>query len=541
METKPFSMQSPEQIAKFFGGDRNKILEALQSGALRTIIPPPYDSTLALAAVDWSDRTRAAMQAGQAPQQTVFQKMFSPTPPAPMAPAGLGATPEAAQMQAPAPVPEMPAPGMAMGGLTSLPVPDDMFDEPSNGSYAGGGLIAFGPGGSTSGISDLYDDVEYWESGGKQSAVSPKGARGVMQLMPDTMKDPGFGVTPPRDDSEAENRRAGREYLDAMYRRYGDKQVALAAYNWGPGNVDKWLKSGADPKKLPAETRKYIKNIMSNEGELAPSAQAKGNTLYGLPTDLQGNIDLLTSMAPEESEEQLAYREDLKNRLSEESRQQDRKDAFLGTGLAKLSEALGKSTSPTFLGGLAESLGTGASAISESLDAAEKETDAMQREYVALANASRKEKMDLMRMGVDVTGKMAGLAEGIEARNAEIAMKREEMEFEKDQRALDRAAQIEAQKIAAAGRTSDLESTAATIFLGLSESNKQGLLKKDGKPYKFAEEALRVKALHEAAKLLGKDKPPAAGLSPFGPLQPTGGSNSGVDLSQWGQPTEVSQ
>jgi hypothetical protein len=106
----------------------------------------------------------------------------------------------------------------------------------------------------------------------------------------------------------------------------------------------------------------------------------------------------------------------------------------------------------------------------------------------------------------------------------------EELRFRRSEGELDRAAQIEAQKIAAAGKTSDLESTAAIIFNGLLVSNKQGLLKKDGKPYKFADEALRVKAIHEAAKLLGKDKPPVAGLNPFGGQQTTGSQQEVVNL-----------
>lgn len=457
METKPYSLQSPEQIAKDYSGNKQKIAEAMQMGII--------DPTAGTLAGMFIDRMRQAAQVEAAPQQTVAQQVFSaaaPQMPQGMqqgAPMGLGATPEAAmgmpapQMPAPQmPMPEMPMPGMAMGGLASLDVPDGMFDEPDDGGYATGGLVAFARGG----IADLYDDVEYWESGGNQNAVSPKGARGVMQLMPGTMRDPGFGVTPMRDDSEAENRRVGREYLDAMYRRYGDRRVALAAYNWGPGNVDKWLKSGADPKKLPAETRKYISNVLSNEGELAPAAQTKGNTLYGFNTDLQGNIDLLASMAPEEAPEQLEYREDLKQRLSPESRAEAKKDAFYA-GLAKFAERLGKSTSPTFLGGLAESVGAGAGDLAASLKAAEDEARDMQREYVGLANTSRKEKMELMRMGVDVTGNMARLAEGIEARREDAALKREQLKLQRDQ--------LNAEIEAAKAKGMDVEQTILSIFL----------------------------------------------------------------------------
>lgn len=100
------------------------------------------------------------------------------------------------------------------------------------------------------------------ESGGNPNAVSPKGARGLRQIMPATAIDPGFGVRPPRDDSPAENDRAGIEYMAAMKKRYGNTETALIAYNWGPGNADKWIAGGSDFNKLPAETQNYVAKII---------------------------------------------------------------------------------------------------------------------------------------------------------------------------------------------------------------------------------------------------------------------------------------
>jgi hypothetical protein len=118
------------------------------------------------------------------------------------------------------------------------------------------------------GNDDLANKVEWQESRGNQNAVSPKGAFGVMQLMPDTAKDPGFGVqplNPNADNPEEENRRVGRDYLDAMLKRYGgDKEAALVAYNWGPVKADKWV-SGGKTGKLPAETQGYVKNILGSQ------------------------------------------------------------------------------------------------------------------------------------------------------------------------------------------------------------------------------------------------------------------------------------
>ena len=151
METKPYSLQSPEQIAKDYGGNKQRIAEAMQMGIV--------DPTAGTMAGMFIDRMRAAQQQEMAPQPTVAQQVFAPPAPpmgaAPI-PAGLGATPEAAAMAAaapqmmappPPPPPPMGAPGMAAGGLTTLPLPDAMFDEPDVGGYASGGLVAFDRGG----------------------------------------------------------------------------------------------------------------------------------------------------------------------------------------------------------------------------------------------------------------------------------------------------------------------------------------------------------------------------------------------------------
>ena len=96
---------------------------------------------------------------------------------------------------------------------------------------------------------------------GKTLTTSPKGALGEMQVMPKTILDPGFGVAPAKDKSPDEIARVGVDYLQAMKQKYGDTEKALIAYNWGPGSTDKWLAAGADPKKLPAETRTYVERV----------------------------------------------------------------------------------------------------------------------------------------------------------------------------------------------------------------------------------------------------------------------------------------
>jgi hypothetical protein len=86
-----------------------------------------------------------------------------------------------------------------------------------------------------------------------ESARSRAGALGVMQLMPKTAKELGVDPLNPED-----NIRGGVMYLKKMYDKYQDPTLALAAYNAGPGRVDRALKSGRGIEGLPRETQNYV-------------------------------------------------------------------------------------------------------------------------------------------------------------------------------------------------------------------------------------------------------------------------------------------
>ena len=105
------------------------------------------------------------------------------------------------------------------------------------------------------------DNIKTVESGGRPDAVSPKGAEGVMQVMPNTQTNPGFGVAPAKDKSPQELERVGRDYYAAMQNKYGHDTLAAIAYNMGPGKTDAWLQAGGDFNKLPAETQAYIGKV----------------------------------------------------------------------------------------------------------------------------------------------------------------------------------------------------------------------------------------------------------------------------------------
>ena len=62
--------------------------------------------------------------------------------------------------------------------------------------------------------------------------------------------------------SLAENRALGRAYLARMYRRYGNWQDAVAAYNWGPGNLDSWIGAGRAADKLPLAVERYRSRVL---------------------------------------------------------------------------------------------------------------------------------------------------------------------------------------------------------------------------------------------------------------------------------------
>lgn len=108
---------------------------------------------------------------------------------------------------------------------------------------------------------DLFLRLVQAESSFNPDARSPVGAIGLAQLMPGTAADLGVDPTDP-----VQNLRGGARYLRQQIDTFGDTNLALAAYNAGPGNVRKY--GGVPPFR---ETENYIARIMGSSAPTAPT------------------------------------------------------------------------------------------------------------------------------------------------------------------------------------------------------------------------------------------------------------------------------
>lgn len=118
---------------------------------------------------------------------------------------------------------------------------------------------------------DLIKSMISAESSGDTNALSPKGARGLMQLMPSTIKT--LGVINPNDPNE--NILKGTQYMASLLKRFGSPTLALAAYNWGPENVA----ANPDLSKAPQETVDYIKKVSGVDIRAGKTNQSPTNGL----------------------------------------------------------------------------------------------------------------------------------------------------------------------------------------------------------------------------------------------------------------------
>ena len=134
------------------------------------------------------------------------------------------------------------------------------------------------------------------ESGGRQTdstgkiVTSPTGNKGLTQLGDKTAADLGVNSADP-----AQNIDGGIRYYSQLLKKYnGDQNKALAAYNWGPDRVDKWIASGGPGEALPLETQLYL-------GALGVGTNGNGATapLFDRQRQLQAQRDQLSGLSPQ--------------------------------------------------------------------------------------------------------------------------------------------------------------------------------------------------------------------------------------------------
>lgn len=112
------------------------------------------------------------------------------------------------------------------------------------------------------------------ESNFKNTIASNKGAQGLMQLMETTALEvaEGMGILNVDLSNPKTNIELGTKYYSSLYSKYQDDGLALAAYNAGSGNVDKWISSGivksdgSDIENIPfKETNMYVRKVLQTE------------------------------------------------------------------------------------------------------------------------------------------------------------------------------------------------------------------------------------------------------------------------------------
>lgn len=169
-------------------------------------------------------------------------------------------------------------------GIAALPTPNMPTE------YADGGIVAFADRGSVVGKYEqqIRDEAERQgvdpdlmvrmfarESAGDPNAVSRKGAAGLGQLMPDTARE--MGLSDSDRFNPDKNIPASVGYFKKQLGKFGDPEKAAAAYNWGPGALERHLQKKPDDWKigLPEETAAYLTKVVPVGSAQATPAQPR--------------------------------------------------------------------------------------------------------------------------------------------------------------------------------------------------------------------------------------------------------------------------
>lgn len=359
---KPFSLQAPEQIAKEYGGDKQKIIQAARMGVV--------DPTAAVLAGMFIDRIRTAQTAEQGAPTTVAQDVFTPPAPPPMqAPQGIGAPP----MQA---APDMGAPP---AGIEALPVSEGMFPDEQPG-MAGGGIVAFSRGGTSySDVVDwLYPLIEQQESGGRPRPGQPTRygtAQGVAQMLPSTARGVARDLGVPYNEALL----MGTDAESIAYQRALGREYTRQGLEWGGGDPQQaamFYHGGPDRSIHGPRTRAYAQQVLGRRGDSAGGDSGGGEAapITGTPPlsleefrqmvtpknqrGLEGNVEMFQQLFDQHLPDTSAIEEtiaDLRDRNTPEEakaqREQDLWGALADFGFKwAASGNIAKSAGETFTG-----------------------------------------------------------------------------------------------------------------------------------------------------------------------------------------------
>jgi len=518
---KPFSIQAPEDIAKEYAGNKQKIAQAAQMGIV--------DPTAAVLAGMFIDRMRSAQVMEAAQQPTVAQQVLGgggvPQPPgnaSPMAPATLS-PPSPPMMGAPMgapPAPPMETPmGMADGGLASLPVPDMMFDEPDNGGYSGGGLVAFADGGDID-AERLRAALRAQESGGDYGIMNLEGsgAMGAYQFMPDTAralaKRLGLEYRPDLMQGKGGRSKEGIAYQERLMDAQMEDILKFA--NGDVGRAGVYHFAGPNEKGWGAKTREYEKDILrrytggKDTGEIPERDIGTTAGQLGSLEDIMAAVQGINRKSAEEIEAEERVRARLTERASDEYYEQQRK-ADMWQTLAEIGFNMASSKSPYVL----QAIGEAAAAAMPGARADKKERketkDRALEGLMELGARNRKEAMEGLKVAIPIwqSGMSAQqAAEMMEFREKELASR--EAQAVEDRRYTLLAAAVKEKNPDKFNRTINAVMAAnpgMSEYDAIIKAQKEGLLDGQG-----------------GAALFGDS-----------------GGMANVDLEKWGNPTVVPQ
>lgn len=127
------------------------------------------------------------------------------------------------------------------------------------------------------------DDIVALERSGA-NAISPKGAAGIHQVMPETAREMGLQGTDAEIQEQLKNpevsQRISQKYLDHLDRMFpNDPEAQAIAYNGGPGRAQRWLAAGRDDSILPKETQDYVARFRATHTEALQAAKPEEVTV----------------------------------------------------------------------------------------------------------------------------------------------------------------------------------------------------------------------------------------------------------------------